>query len=107
MNTVDKVNVSVSRRPPEHSIARRVSCCGMRGQIARAQVSFHFNDASRKPLASFAAHNQLAQQLASHHAWIAIKESPAQEFDVTRHTGRDCTCAKRSFNCRNGLSSQR
>ena len=107
MNAIDEVNVSVARRSPEHGIARRVSGGGVRGQIARAEIRFDFNNASRKLLAPFAADNQLAQQLTRHGSWVAIEESPAQQLGLARHTGRDCTCAKRSFNRRNGLSSQR
>ena len=75
MHAIDEVNISVSRRSPEHGIARRVSGGGVRSQIARAEIRFHFNNASRKLLASFAADNQLAQQFTRHGSWVAIEES--------------------------------
>ena len=91
MNAIDEVNISVSRRSPEHSVARRVSGSGVRSQIARAEIRFHFNDASRKLLASFAADNQLAQQFTRNNSRISIEESPAQQLGLAHHTGRDCT----------------
>ena len=91
MHAIDEVNISVSRRPPEHGIARRVSGSGVRSQIARAEIRFHFNNASRKLLAPFAADDQLAQQLTRNDSRVAIEESSAQQLGLAHHTGRDCT----------------
>jgi len=107
MHAIDKVNISMAWRSEHHGIARRVACGSVRSQIARAKIGFNLDDAPRKLLAPLAAHDQLAQQFMRNRSWIAIKDSPAQEFSLVRHTGRDCTWAKRSFNRRNGLSSQR
>ena len=107
MNAIDEVNISVTRRPEHHGVARRVPCSSVRSQIARAEISLNFNDSSRKPLASIAANNQLAQQFPRDETRIAIEEGAAQKLGIALHTGRDSTCAKRSFNRRNGLSSQR
>jgi hypothetical protein len=66
-----------------------MSGSGVRGQVALTEISFHFNDASRKLLATLAAHDQLAQQLARNGSWVSIEERPPQQLDVARHTGRD------------------
>ncbi len=50
VDAIDKVNIGVTRRSKQHGVARGLSCGSVRSQIARAEIRFHFNDASRKLL---------------------------------------------------------
>ena len=75
--TPDTRPVSVlTRREIQHPFAWPL--IAVSGGIAVAKVGFDFDDAARQQLPALAPDEQLAQQVAGHHAGIAIVEGGRQ-----------------------------
>src|SRR5262249_12829773 len=71
---VDEVNIRVSRRAKEDSVAFGHPGGGVGGRIALAEISFDFDDAADEPLLTPSADQHLAQQVAGDAARVAGEE---------------------------------
>ena len=71
---VDEINVGVAGRAEQDRIAGGVACGGVGRGIVCSEVGLDFDDAGRQAQLSMAAHQHLAQQLASHPARSAGEE---------------------------------
>jgi hypothetical protein len=62
--------------PEEDKVAGGAPVVGVGSRIFLAEVGFIFNDAASEKSSSFAADQQLAQQLAPHDNRISIEKRP-------------------------------
>ena len=87
MIAVDEVDVSASRRTEQHSVACCLADRGVCSGIIRSEVGFNFNDASSEQLTTLAADENLAEQVRSDEARVAVVEGAGKDVHgrVVRH----------------------
>ena len=86
---VNEVHVGVSGRPEEDGIARSAAGVSVRRRIFGSEIGFVFDDTASEQRASFAADQQLAQQLASHGHRIAIEEFTRKDLSIAATRRRE------------------
>src|SRR5262249_35754204 len=74
--SIDEIDIGVPRRAKQHSISQRAAGGRVRCQIALAKVCFNFYYPSGMNSPAFAAHQDLAEQLATHAYRIARIKLP-------------------------------
>ena len=85
---VNEVHIGMSGRPEEDGIARRASGVSVRRWIFNSEIGFIFDDTAGEQRSSFAANQQLAEQLASYGHRIAIEEFARKDLSVPQHRRR-------------------
>ena len=78
MISVYEVHVRISRRPKENRVPHSPADRCMRGGIVGAQIGFNFHDASGEHLAPLPPHENLAEEIRSDQARVAIVEGTSE-----------------------------
>ena len=81
MISVNEVNVSVTGRTEQNSVAQGAARGGVRGRIVGAEIGFDLDDATGELRAFGVADQNLAQKLASYLTGIAGEEGAREWLD--------------------------
>jgi hypothetical protein len=82
MISVNEVDVGVTGRAEQNSVAQGAASGGVRGRIVGAEIGFHLNDAAGELRAFGVADQNLAQELGSYLAGIAGEEGAREWLEV-------------------------
>jgi hypothetical protein len=81
MISVDEIDVSISRRAKEHSVAKRPTYGGMGGGIVLSEVGFDFDDPGSEAFSVRLANEHLAKEFTGYAARIAGVEIAVERTD--------------------------
>lgn len=78
MNSVDKIDIRVTRRAEQDCVARGAARGGMGGGVIGAEVGFGFNNATGQNFAVYFPEYDFAEEIAGDHVGCGVVEVTRQ-----------------------------